>query len=210
MRHLQHDEGAIFNVLFDPSGTRLAVAGGDKAVRIYDVASGRELRRLDHADETWGLAFTPDGQRLATAGVDRLVRIWNAETGELVADGQGHEGTVVSVSASVDGEWFASSALDHSVRLWSVDGRRIVKLLNGERPLWWVAFSPSGRYLAAASLDGHVYVWSLDVLKAILSGSPAEIGKAAQAHTGLSVDRAGATRPIALATGAAAVSATPK
>jgi len=59
------------------NGKRLAAAGADGSVRIWDVATGQETLRLTgHIRQVTGLAFTPDGHRLLSSG--GIVRIWDA------------------------------------------------------------------------------------------------------------------------------------
>src|SRR3712207_7843221 len=51
------------------SGSRLAAAGADGAVRVFETGSGKRLWRVEpHADWITDLAFSPDGSLLATAG----------------------------------------------------------------------------------------------------------------------------------------------
>jgi WD40 repeat protein len=46
-------------------------------VKVWDVASGQELRTLRHMSLVGPVAFSPDGMRLAT-GSDGTVRLWDA------------------------------------------------------------------------------------------------------------------------------------
>src|SRR4051794_26492752 len=53
----------IYAVAFSPDSATLATAGYDKVIKIWDAATGKELRTLrDHIDTIYALAFTADGK----------------------------------------------------------------------------------------------------------------------------------------------------
>ena len=69
-----------FALAFHPDGSRLASAGADRTVRLWDVNGGREVLTLrGHHDRVLGVAFSPDGTCLASASADGDVRIWETE-----------------------------------------------------------------------------------------------------------------------------------
>jgi WD40 repeat protein len=68
----------VFSVAYSPDGKSLASGSQDKSVRVWDVASGREVLRLDgHSDMVARVAFSPDGKNLASGSTDKTVRLWD-------------------------------------------------------------------------------------------------------------------------------------
>ena len=57
----------------------------DRSVRLWDVASGREIKSfLGHSEPVIDLAFSPDGGALISGSDDGTARLWDVETGRML------------------------------------------------------------------------------------------------------------------------------
>jgi WD40 repeat protein len=68
----------VYAVAYSPDGKLLASAGDDCLIRVWDPATGKELRRLrGHQNRVSCITFSRDGKLLVTGGDDGTPLVWD-------------------------------------------------------------------------------------------------------------------------------------
>ncbi|MEG4796628.1 CHAT domain-containing protein [Microcoleus sp. LAD1_D1] len=165
---------SVNRVSFSPNGKLLATASRDKTVKLWDTATGQQIKTLSgHTDSVNIVSFSPDGKLLATSSDDKTVKLWDTSTGKEIKTLSGHTNSVNIVSFSPDGKLLATGSADETVKLWDTTTGKEIKTLTGHTSsVWGVSFSPDGKLLATGSADKTVKLWDTTTGKEIktLSG----------------------------------------
>ncbi len=155
--------GAVTSLAWSPSGARLAVCGGDRALRIFDVGRRTSIARVDgHASWVGDLRVTPDGERVVSCS--KALLVWDTATGVMLANRPFPR--LDGVAGADAGRWGVSLAISpDGGRVAAVGGRNerswvgVWDLETGERLAWsegerqtllTVDWSPDGRTIATA------------------------------------------------------------
>ena len=116
----------VYAVAPSPDGKLLLTAGLDHSVRLFDAATGKELRRWDgangHKALALAVAFSPLGDRVASGSSDNTLRVWDVpQSGPsrvLPTPAQAR-----AIAAADNGKMLAACAADGSVTFFDETGK---------------------------------------------------------------------------------------
>lgn len=160
----------VRSIAISPDGKRLASGNADATIKVFELASGREiLSWKGHQDKVLSIAFSPDGRLLASGGSDGATHIWEASTGRLSRSLETYNFGVSAVTFSPDGRILAVSggskgvfgAYYPAVKLWDVaTGSEIRSMTPNAPAIYALAFSTDGQTLAS-SQGNTITLWKV-------------------------------------------------
>jgi WD40 repeat protein len=169
------DRQRFFSAMaFTPDGKSLLAAGSEDALVQWDLATGKQLRRLSrHMTNPSDLAISQDGKRVAVASPGGVIRVIDRSNGEDLVPTAGHQQGINSTAVTPDGRTVATVSHGPSFTLWdqktgeqrrrwegaesstyalASDGRTVISVKYGEKALTlWD--SATGKELARLALN---------------------------------------------------------
>jgi serine/threonine protein kinase/WD40 repeat protein len=150
-------------VAWHPDGERLAVAGSDPGIQIWNVAAKSKLATLEgHAQRVTTVTFHPDGELVASHGWDGQLLLWHPSSGRQLM-------RLTSVNAprfSADGRWLGVAWTGERADLLEVTPTHVYRTLVSSAGAgrgtygYYGDISPDGSLLVAGMSEG-ARLWDL-------------------------------------------------
>ncbi len=106
----------IGDFALSPDGKTMATAGADKLVKLWELATRKEVARLEaHTTQVLAARFSPDGAQLVSGGADQQLKGWDVKTREQVML-LGKHNAAVTGATWVSGGVFAATESGTLVR----------------------------------------------------------------------------------------------
>ena len=166
------ESGSRSRVAFSPDGTRL-LAGRYNALDLWDVASGRRVRRITTLTPEH-VAFSADGSRLLAFVPDPImpdprakrlgnVVAWDAASGQRLLSFKTGSGLAEAVAFSPAGTGFLSEPeRDQPFSMWDVASGKVLHTFGDTDDTSHVrasAFATDGAYVASGHINGALRLW---------------------------------------------------
>lgn len=164
--NLSDHRDEVWHLAFSNDGTKLATAGKDKSVFIYDVSNDFSLLHQleEHEAGVSYLAWSPDGTKIITCtrGLVNMARIWDTQDGSLIQQTHQFTQPVSSAAWAPNGESFVLASHDSQMGLtvWDLNDELIYQWkdnIHHMRP-YDISLSPDGRRLVVL-LKKHIVVY---------------------------------------------------
>jgi WD40 repeat protein/predicted Ser/Thr protein kinase len=141
---------------------KVALSGGiDGTVKLWEVASGRELQSfVGHRGGVLSVAFSPEGKFALSGDSEGTVKVWELVNGRELRSFVSHQGGVLSMAFSPDGKFALSGSSDGTVTLLEVtSGRKLQSFVGHLVGVLSVAFSPDGKFALSGDDEGTIKLW---------------------------------------------------
>jgi len=138
-------KGAVWCARLDPTASVAITGSADYTAKLWNAATGDELRTFTHKRIVKAVDISKDARRAVTAGQEKVLQIWDTEHGACSVTLPGHQDVVKQVLWINDHSIFSGGA-DAVIRLWD--------LRSGSQAI--TAFAKSSVASLELSKDGKV------------------------------------------------------
>ena len=149
-----------YRAAWNANGSQLAIAGGDRKLRIAHASDGETKTYECHSAAVLATAWLTADDLVLSAGVDQSIRVLEPAMGIIRRSLDNHTAAVRDLairSGQHDGPiMVASCSADRTVRFWQPTIGRLVRFIRLPSPPTALAWTPSGSHVLAACEDGRL------------------------------------------------------
>jgi hypothetical protein len=166
VRECRGPRGPVHCLAFSADSKILASssqAGQATPVLLWDVSTGKEIRRLEGLEEeVQSIVFSPTGKHLAAVSKDEAVHRWDVETGKPLPQLVDRLRDVTRLTYTADGKLLAGGfGGSRSVVLWDEAGKKTAEFEEEGTSILGIVCTPDGQTIATAHADNVVRLWEV-------------------------------------------------
>ena len=146
---MEHHNGSIYCVDWSRTSRLVATGSNDKMIKILvtpnfedvekDQAAwqqeAKEMELKGHKAIVRTVCFNPIDPTILLSGglMENDVKVWDTETGQNIANLQGHQGNIYSIKSSFDGSFAVSVGTDKMIKIWDIRCKQYVDEMDGRQ-----------------------------------------------------------------------------
>lgn len=159
-RILRGHGGQVLAVAFTPDGRRLVSGGTDRSARVWDVATGELVQRVETArPRPSRIAFSKSGSLVWACGSNLAVEALDLEAGKLRHVVNLGPASLRGLAVHPDDQHLVVGTDSSGIRVWDMLAGAEVRTLPASAPnLNDLALAPDGTRLATCARDGTIAV----------------------------------------------------
>jgi WD40 repeat protein len=176
LRHAGH----VMSMAFSPDGRLLASLGRDAVVRVWDVATGKQVQRFaGKLAVRQEIAFRSDNKTIVARDDDGILHAWNCTTGEEIWI-QRLPGDAGEAALSPAGDFLAKHWDNQTVSVWEIaTGKEVMRVpgpafgkIDGLGRCSLKFSATQKRLIVTQEVDGlaHGHIWEVPSGKQLVAG----------------------------------------